>query len=128
MRYGFFDDEKREYVIERPDTPYPWINYLGQENFFTLISHLGGGYSFYKDAKLLRLTRYRYNNVPTDAGGQYFYINHGETCGLPVDGRSRRSLTPMGVGMGWGTPSFMGSVADSPPPRPAWSRWAPMPK
>lgn len=75
MRYGFFDDEKREYVINRPDTPYPWINYLGQENFFTLISHLGGGYSFYRDAKLLRLTRYRYNNVPTDAGGQYFYIN-----------------------------------------------------
>lgn len=83
MRYGFFDDEKREYVIERPDTPYPWINYLGQENFFTLISHLGGGYSFYKDAKLLRLTRYRYNNVPTDAGGQYFYINHGGDLWTP---------------------------------------------
>jgi len=77
MQYGYFDDAKHEYVITRFDTPYPWINYLGEENFFSLISNLGGGYSFYKDAKLLRLTRYRYNNVPTDAGGKYFYINEG---------------------------------------------------
>ena len=75
MKYGHFDDHHREYVITRPDTPSPWINYLGSEAFFTLISNTGGGYSFYRDARMLRLTRYRYNNVPTDAGGQYFYIN-----------------------------------------------------
>ena len=74
MQYGFFDDAAREYVIRRPDTPYPWINYLGSEDFFTLISNTSGGYSFYRDARMLRLTRYRYNNVPTDAGGQYFYV------------------------------------------------------
>lgn len=77
MKFGHFDDEKKEYVIMRPDTPYPWINYLGSENFFSLISNTSGGYCFYKDAKLLRLTRYRYNNVPTDAGGRYFYICDG---------------------------------------------------
>ncbi len=78
MKYGFFDDAAREYCITRPDTPYPWINYLGCENFFGLFSNTSGGYCFYKDARLLRLTRYRYNNVPTDAGGRYFYINDNE--------------------------------------------------
>src|SRR6185436_6388511 len=75
MRYGYFDDDKREYVITTPLTPYPWINYLGTENFFSLISHRAGGYCFYRDARLRRLLRYRYNNVPTDVGGRYFYIN-----------------------------------------------------
>ena len=75
MKYGFFDDKAKEYVITRPDTPYPWINYLGEESFFSLVSNTSGGYSFYKDARMLRLTRYRYNNVPTDGGGKYFYIN-----------------------------------------------------
>lgn len=74
MKYGYFDDQNKEYVIERPDTPYPWINYLGSEDFFGLISNTAGGYSFYKDASKRRLTRYRYNNVPTDAGGRYYYI------------------------------------------------------
>jgi cellobiose phosphorylase len=83
MVYGHFDDARREYVITRPDTPYPWINYLGSEDFFSLISNTAGGYSFYKDARLLRLTRYRYNNVPTDAGGLYFYIRDGETLWNP---------------------------------------------
>lgn len=77
MKFGHFDDLHREYVIERPDTPYPWINYLGCENFFGMISNTSGGYCFYRDARLLRLTRYRYNNVPTDAGGRYFYICDG---------------------------------------------------
>ena len=72
MVYGSFDDASREYVICRPDTPSPWINYLGNEDFFTLISNTSGGYSFYKDARLMRLTRYRYNNAPRDLGGQYF--------------------------------------------------------
>ena len=64
MRYGFFDDTNREYVITQPDTPLPWINYLGSENYFGLISNTAGGYSFYKDARLRRITRYRYNNTP----------------------------------------------------------------
>lgn len=77
MKFGFFDDKAREYCITRPDTPYPWINYLGNQDFFGIFSNTSGGYCFYKDARLLRLTRYRYNNVPTDAGGRYFYINDG---------------------------------------------------
>ncbi|AAD36910.1 glycosyl transferase [Thermotoga maritima MSB8] len=74
MRFGYFDDVNREYVITTPQTPYPWINYLGTEDFFSIISHMAGGYCFYKDARLRRITRFRYNNVPTDAGGRYFYI------------------------------------------------------
>jgi cellobiose phosphorylase len=74
MRFGHFDDDRREYVITTPRTPYPWINYLGSDNFFGLISHQGGGYCFYRDARLRRLTRYRYNNAPTDVGGRYFYV------------------------------------------------------
>ena len=74
MRYGHFDDDRREYVITRPDTPLPWINYLGCEEYFGLISNTGGGYSFYRDARLRRLTRYRYNNVPLDGGGRYLYL------------------------------------------------------
>ncbi len=83
MQYGFFDDVHREFVITRPDTPYPWINYLGSGEFFSLISNTSGGYSFCRDALMLRLTRYRYNNVPTDAGGKYFYIRDGETTWNP---------------------------------------------
>ncbi|MEY4588733.1 MAG: cellobiose phosphorylase [Pseudomonadota bacterium] len=75
MKFGHFDDNAREYVITNPKTPYPWINYLGNEDFFGLVSNTAGGYTFYKDAKFRRLTRYRYNNVPVDNGGKYFYIN-----------------------------------------------------
>lgn len=75
MKYGHFDDGAREYVIETPRTPYPWINYLGCEDFFGLISNTAGGYCFYRDARLRRITRYRYNNMPVDNGGRYFYIN-----------------------------------------------------
>ncbi|NPV56998.1 MAG: glycosyl transferase [Anaerolineae bacterium] len=74
MQYGYFDDEQREYVIERPDTPLPWINYLGSESFFGLISNTAGGYAFYRDARLRRLTRYRYNNAPLDASGRMLYL------------------------------------------------------
>ncbi|MFN2148696.1 MAG: GH36-type glycosyl hydrolase domain-containing protein [Anaerolineales bacterium] len=74
MRYGFFDDDQREYVITRPDTPLPWINYLGCEEFFGLISNTGGGYCFYQDARLRRLIRYRYNNAPLDVGGRMLYL------------------------------------------------------
>ena len=83
MKFGHFDDAKREYVITTPRTPYPWINYLGTQGFFSLISNTAGGYSFYKDARLRRITRYRYNNVPIDMGGRYFYINDNGTIWNP---------------------------------------------
>lgn len=91
--YGHFDDTNREYVITDPATPFPWINYLGNEDFFSLISNTAGGYSFYKDAKFRRITRYRYNDVPMDNGGRYFYIKDGDVvwnpgwkpCKTPLD-------------------------------------------
>jgi len=91
--YGHFDDVAREYVITDPKTPWPWINYLGNEDFFSLISNTAGGYSFFKDAKFRRITRYRYNGVPMDNGGRYFYINDNGTiwnpgwkpCKTPLD-------------------------------------------
>ena len=83
MKFGFFDDKSKEYVINSPKTPYPWINYLGTQSFFSLISNTAGGYHFYKDARLRRITRYRYNNVPVDMGGRYFYINDNGTVWSP---------------------------------------------
>ena len=83
MKYGHFDDANREYVITNPVTPFPWINYLGNEDFFGLISNTGGGYAFYKDAKFRRLNRYRYNTMPMDNGGRYFYIKDGDTVWNP---------------------------------------------
>ncbi len=74
MKFGHFDDANREYVINTPQTPYPWINYLGNGDFFSIISNTSGGYSFYRDARLRRITRYRYNNIPLDSNGKYFYI------------------------------------------------------
>lgn len=93
MKFGYFDDSAKEYVITTPDTPLPWINYLGSRDFFSLISNTCGGYSFYKDAKLLRLTRYRYNSLPLDSNGKYYYIQDNGTIwnpgtmpsGTPVD-------------------------------------------
>jgi cellobiose phosphorylase len=79
MQYGSFDDDRREYVITRPDTPLPWINYLGGQDYIALISNTAGGYSFYKDARLRRMTRFRYNNVPTDTGGRYIYFRDNQT-------------------------------------------------
>lgn len=84
MRYGYFDDASREYVIQTPMTPLPWINYLGNEDFFGLVSNTMGGYTFYRDARLQRLTRFRYNNVPADTGGRYYYIKErGQTAWNP---------------------------------------------
>ena len=83
MKYGHFDDARREYVIQTPRTPLPWINYLGSEDFFTLLSNTAGGYSFYRDARLRRLTRYRYNNSPLDSEGFRIYIKDGETVWNP---------------------------------------------
>lgn len=83
MKFGYFDDQAKEYVITTPMTPQPWINYLGKDSFFSLISNTCGGYSFYRDAKLLRLTRYRYHNVPEDTNGRYYFIKQGETVWTP---------------------------------------------
>ena len=83
MKYGFFDDKAREYVITNPRTPFPWINYLGSQEFFTIISNTAGGYSFFRDARLRRITRFRYNNVPLDMGGKYFYIRDRDTIWSP---------------------------------------------
>ncbi|CAG0930373.1 cellobiose phosphorylase [Thermoflexales bacterium] len=79
MKYGHFDDVNREYVITQPDTPLPWINYLGSEEYFGIISNTAGGYSFYRDARLRRLTRYRYNNAPFDMGGRYLFLRDNAT-------------------------------------------------
>ncbi len=79
MKFGHFDDANKEYVIETPHTPLPWINYLGTEDFHSLISNTCGGYSFFKDAKLRRITRFRYNNVPRDVSGRFYYIKEGNT-------------------------------------------------
>lgn len=84
MSYGHFDDDQKEYVITRPDTPLPWINYMGTENFFGIISNTGGGYCFYQDARMRRLTRYRYNNIPMDSNGRYLYIKDGDTIWNPT--------------------------------------------
>lgn len=83
MKFGHFDDLNREYVIETPKTPFPWINYLGSEDFFGLVSNTAGGYNFYKDARMRRITRFRYNNVPVDDGGRYYYIKDGDTVWNP---------------------------------------------
>jgi len=93
MKFGYFDDANQEYVITTPRTPLPWINYLGQDGFFGLVSNTAGGYAFCRDAKFRRITRYRYNGVPMDSGGRYFYINDGGTvwnpgwkpCKTPLD-------------------------------------------
>ncbi|HKL79073.1 MAG TPA: glycosyl hydrolase family 65 protein [Mobilitalea sp.] len=93
MQFGFFDDLQKEYVITTPKTPYPWINYLGSQEYFSLISNTAGGYSFYKDAKLRRITRFRYNNVPLDlGGGRYYYINDGGDVWSPGWAPAKKEL------------------------------------
>ena len=83
MKYGYFDDKALEYVITTPRTPLPWINYLGCNDFFSIVSNTCGGYSFYKDAKMLRITRYRYNSMPLDSNGKYYYIQDGDVTWNP---------------------------------------------
>lgn len=83
MQFGHFDDQKKEYIITTPRTPLPWINYLGSKDFFSLISNTAGGYCFYRDAKLRRITRYRYNDCPRDSVGRYYYIKDGSTIWNP---------------------------------------------
>ena len=109
MRFGHFDDANREYVITTPDTPLPWINYLGAHDFFTLISNTCGGYSFYKDAKLLRITRYRYNSVPLDTDGKYYYIKDGDTVWNPGFMPTRTPLDHYECRHGMGYSRFSGT-------------------
>lgn len=79
MKFGYFDASEREYVITRPDTPTPWINYIGSGQYGGIVSNSGGGYSFYKDPQYRRVTRYRYNNIPMDRPGRYIYIRDEAT-------------------------------------------------
>ena len=109
MKFGYFDDANREYVITTPKTPLPWINYLGCNEFFSLISNTCGGYTFYKDAKLLRLTRYRYNDVPYDTNGKYFYIKDGDTIWNPGWQPTKTELDSYECRHGIGYSRFSGS-------------------
>lgn len=109
MKFGYFDDRQKEYVITDPATPLPWINYLGNENFFSLISNTCGGYSFYKDAKLLRLTRYRYNNVPADTNGRYYFIRHNGVVWTPAWQPVKTSLDSYECRHGLGYSHFISS-------------------
>ena len=79
MRYGYFDDDKREYVIDRPDVPVSWTNYLGVKDLCTVISHNASGYSFYKSTEHHRVTRFRPNGIPMDRPGHYVYLRDDET-------------------------------------------------
>ena len=112
MKFGYFDDDNKEYVITSPKTPYPWINYLGTQNFFSLISNTAGGYSFYKDARLRRITRYRYNNVPVDMGGRYFYINENNTVWNPGWSPVKTELDAYECRHGMGYTSITGKKND----------------
>ncbi len=112
MKYGFFDDAHKEYVITRPDTPLPWINYLGCEQFFGIISNTAGGYSFFRDARLCRLTRYRYNDVPMDSNGRYVYIRDGETVWNPMWKPTRTELDTYECRHGLGYTRIKGSKND----------------
>ena len=79
MRYGYFDNENREYVIDRVDVPVSWTNYLGVKDLCTVVSHNAGGYSFYKNAEHQRVTRFRANGVPLDRPGHYVYLRDDDT-------------------------------------------------
>lgn len=110
MKFGYFDDARREYVITTPETPYPWINYLGSQAFFSLISNTAGGYSFYRDAKLRRITRFRYNNVPLDmGGGRYFYLYDGGDFWSPGYAPAKRKLDSYECRHGMGYTVIKGS-------------------
>ena len=110
MKFGYFDDKNREYVITTPRTPLPWINYLGNKDFFSLISNTCGGYSFYKDAKLLRITRYRYNDQPYDTNGKYFYIKDGKDVWNPGWQPTKKELDAYECRHGMGYSRFTGKL------------------
>ena len=109
MNFGYFDDAAKEYVITTPDTPLPWINYLGSQDFFSLISNTSGGYSFYKDAKLLRITRYRYNSIPLDSNGKYYFIHDENEIWNPATMPSQTPLDAYECRHGMGYSKFHGA-------------------
>jgi cellobiose phosphorylase len=108
MKFGHFDDKNREYVITTPQTPYPWINYLGNGDFFSIISNTSGGYSFYRDARLRRITRYRYNNIPLDSNGKYIYIRDENIIWSPAWKPARTPLDVYECRHGMGYTKFTG--------------------
>lgn len=112
MKFGHFDDKNHEYVITTPKTPYPWINYLGKNDFFSIISNTAGGYAFYKDARLRRLTRYRYNNIPLDSNGRYFYITEGGETWNPSWQPCKTKLDFYECHHGFGYTRFLSSKHD----------------
>ena len=112
MKFGYFDDANKEYVITTPKTPLPWINYLGCNDFFSLISNTCGGYTFYKDAKLLRLTRYRYNDIPADTNGKYLYIKDGDSVWNPGWQPTKTELDAYECRHGIGYSRFTGKKND----------------
>lgn len=112
MKFGHFDDKNHEYVITTPKTPYPWINYLGKNDFFSIISNTAGGYAFYKDARLRRLTRYRYNNIPLDSNGRYFYITEGGETWNPSWQPCKTKLDFYECHHGFGYTRFLSSKND----------------
>ena len=112
MKYGYFDDARKEYVITTPETPLPWINYLGNDGFYGLISNTGGGYCFYQDAKLRRITRFRYNNVPNDIGGRMYYIKDGDTTWSPAFLPAKTPLDSYDCRHGMGYTIFTGRKND----------------
>ncbi|MTI61254.1 MAG: glycosyl transferase [Firmicutes bacterium] len=112
MKFGYFNDENKEYVITRPDTPYPWINYLGSQAYFSLLSNTAGGYSFYKDASKLRITRYRYNNIPHDVGGKYYYLFEDGEYWSPTWAPVKRELDKYECRHGLGYSKITGEYND----------------
>ena len=104
MKFGHFDDARKEYVITTPRTPLPWINYLGSEDFFSLVSNTAGGYSFYRDARMRRLTRYRYNSSPLDMDGHHIYIMMAIPSGTPAGSPPRQSWTATPAATVWAIP------------------------
>ena len=117
MQFGFFDDKRKEYVITTPRTPLPWINYLGSGDFFALVSNTAGGYAFYKDARLRRLTRYRYNNCPADMDGFHFYIKEAgpeKRAGEPSPGSSEKRAGEPSPGSGEPSPGSVWNIGWKP--------------
>ncbi|MDR0849736.1 MAG: hypothetical protein LBN10_12000 [Propionibacteriaceae bacterium] len=108
MQYGHFNDEAREYVITTPKTPLPWINYLGSQDFFGLCSNTGGGYCFYRDAKLRRLTRFRYNSIPADQNGRYYFLNDSSDVWTPTWAPVKADLDSYECRHGFGYTSIAG--------------------
>lgn len=112
MKYGFFDNKNKEYIITTYDTPLPWINYLSNGSLISLISNLGGGYTFYKDAKFRRITRYTYNSPSRDNGGRFYYINDGKDVFSPCFYPSKTPLDKYECHVGMNYSRFISSKND----------------